>query len=85
MALEFIGYVGSIFLAICGLPQAIQSYRQKNSDGLNVSFLLLWTFGEIFTLIYVIPIMSIPLLINYVANLCFLCVIWKYKIWSLKK
>lgn len=82
MTLEIVGYVGGICLAMCGLPQAIQSYNQKHSDGLNVIFLLLWTIGEIFTIIYVIPIMSIPLFINYGANLIFLSIIWKYKIWK---
>jgi uncharacterized protein with PQ loop repeat len=80
VSLETVGYIGSILLAFCGLPQAIQSYREKHSDGINFWFLLMWTFGEIFTIIYVIPLMSIPLFINYGANLVFLMVIWRYKL-----
>lgn len=80
MNLETIGLIGGICLAICGLPQAIQSIRDGHSDGINIFFLLLWTLGEIFTIIYVIPMMSIPLLINYGANLIFLGIIWKYKL-----
>jgi uncharacterized protein with PQ loop repeat len=82
MNLETIGYIGSILLALCAFPQAIQSYMDGHSKGINLWFLLMWTFGEIFTIIYVIPLMSIPLFINYGANLMFLTVIWRYKIWQ---
>lgn len=82
MTLETIGYIGSILLALCAFPQAIQSYKDGHSRGINIYFLLMWTFGEIFTIIYVTPLMSIPLFINYGANLAFLSVIWRYKIWE---
>ena len=42
--------LGSLLFALCGLPQAIQSYKDKNSDGLNWLFIIAWFFGEIFTL-----------------------------------
>lgn len=78
--MELLGWIGAILFAICGLPQALQSYRDKHSRGLNWAFLLAWFFGEIFTLIYVYPKSDIPLLVNYSVNLVFLIVILWYKI-----
>ena len=82
--MEIIGYIGSILLAICGLPQAIESYKTKSSEGLTWGFILLWFFGELFTFAYIIPKMDLPLLINYSANLIFLIIILYYKIFSKK-
>ena len=78
--MEYIGYIGSIMLAVCGLPQALESYKTKSSEGLTWGFLGLWFFGEIFTFAYVLPKMDLPLLINYSANIIFLVIIVYYKI-----
>ena len=78
--METIGWIGSILLAFCGLPQAIESYRTKNSDGLTWSFLLMWGVGEIFTIIYILPKWHWPLIFNYTANLIFISIILYYKI-----
>jgi len=78
--MELIGYIGSIMLAFCGLPQAVESYKTKSSEGLTWGFLALWFFGEIFTFAYILPKMDLPLLINYSANIIFLSVIIYYKI-----
>ena len=78
--MDFIGYFGSICLAICGLPQCILSIKQGHSEGISVGFLLLWSLGEVFTLLYVIPKSDLPLLLNYSANIIFLTIIWKYKL-----
>jgi uncharacterized protein with PQ loop repeat len=80
LTLEHIGWLGGIFLAICGAPQAYKSFKEKHSNGISLGFLILWTLGEIFTLIYIIPKMDLPLLFNYGMNLIFLGVIWKYKL-----
>ena len=78
--METIGWIGSILLAFCGLPQAIESWRTKNSDGLTWSFLLMWGVGEIFTIIYILPKWHWPLIFNYTANLIFIAIILYYKI-----
>lgn len=76
-----IGWLGSILLAFCGAPQAFKSFREGHSEGLDITFLILWTFGELFTFYAVfIQIHSSYLMFNYGANLLFLLVIWKYKI-----
>lgn len=78
--METIGWIGSLLLAFCGLPQALESWRTKSSNGITWGFLLMWSFGELFTIIYVIPKLDWPLLFNYSANLVFLAVIAYYKV-----
>jgi hypothetical protein len=60
------------------------SIRQGHSEGISKGFLLLWSLGEVFTLIYILPKADIPLLLNYSANIIFLIIIWKYKLFPRK-
>ena len=78
--MEYIGWIGSILLAFCGLPQAIESYKTKNSNGLTWGFLIMWGTGELLTIIYIIPKLYLPLLFNYTANIIFISIILYYKI-----
>ena len=78
--MDNVGWLGSILLAFCGLPQALESYKTKNSDGLTWGFVLMWFVGEICTFVYIIPKMDLPLLFNYSANIMFLIIIIYYKI-----
>ena len=82
--METLGYIGSIMLAICGLPQAIESFKTKSSEGLTWGFIGLWFWGEIFTFAYILPKMDLPLLINYSANIIFLSVIIYFKLFPKK-
>ena len=63
--MDNIGWIGSILMAFCGLPQAIESYKTKSSRGLSWGFLIMWFSGELLTLIYILPKMDLPLLFNY--------------------
>lgn len=81
MSLNTLGWLGAVCFAICGLPQAIQSYKQKHSDGISSSFLLLWGTGEILTLIYIFPKKEWPIIFNLVFNLLFIGVIVRFKLW----
>lgn len=78
--METIGWIGSILLAFCGLPQAIESYKTKNSDGLTWGFLIMWGVGELFTIVYIIPKWHWPLIFNYTANIIFISIIVYYKL-----
>ena len=80
--LDITGWIGSFLLAICGLPQAGQSIKDGHSRGLNWYFNSAWLGGEIMTFVYVFPKMDIPLLFNYSANLIFLAIMIRYKIWE---
>ena len=79
--IETIGWLGSFFFAICGIPQAWESYKAKNSDGISHGFLWLWILGEVFTLFYIMAqeTVLIPLVANYLFNLLSLMVIIYYK------
>lgn len=78
--MDNIGWLGSLLLALCGLPQAIESYRTKSSAGLTWGFIMMWFVGELCTFAYVLPKMDFPLLVNYSANIIFLSVIIYFKI-----
>jgi len=82
--IETIGWLGSFFFAICGIPQAWESYKTKNSDGISQGFLWLWILGEVFTLFYISDQDNIllPLITNYLVNLLSLTVITYYKYFS---
>ena len=78
--METIGWLGAMLFAICGLPQALQSIKDKHSHGLNWFFLLAWAGGEILTIIYVFPKWDLPLLANYLVNMIFLAIMLYYKL-----
>jgi len=80
-SMELVGWAGSLLLAFCGLPQAIESWRTGSSSGVTWGLLAMWGVGEVLTLAYVMPKMEMPLLFNYAANIVFLVVISYYKIW----
>ena len=80
LALKILGWLGSICLAICGIPQAWQSIKDKHSHGISWGFVLLWAFGEIFALAYVYDKLDLPLLLNYATNILILGVILYFKI-----
>lgn len=86
MLYESIGWIGALLFCICGLPQAFQSYQEGHSRGLSSAFLLMWFFGELFSLVYVWvqPTTLWPVILNYLFNLLILAVIIKYKYWERK-
>lgn len=84
------GWVGGVLLAVCGLPQAVASWRQGHSDGVDWAFLLMWFVGEVFLLVHVLDLYGInwlaaPLLLNYAFNLVLVGIILRYKIWERKQ
>ena len=81
--MEFIGWLGGVLLAICGVPMAWQSFNEGHSDGVNMMFLQLWFWGEIFVLAYVLvqPELLYPLIANYAFNIVLIAVVLRYKIY----
>lgn len=76
-----IGWLGALCFAFCAAPQAIECYKKGHAEGLSTTFLLLWTVGEILTLIAIVQDAPLGyLLLNYGLNLLFLTVIWYYKL-----
>lgn len=79
--MEVIAWIGSILLALCGIPQAIKSFREKHADGLSVVFILMWFGGEILVLIYTLHLRDWALVFNYAANIALISVLVRYKFW----
>lgn len=66
-----IGWIGSLLLAVCAVPQALKTMEEKTCSFSPLT-LQLWFWGEVFTLVYVTYQMDYPLIFNMVVNL--LCV-----------
>ena len=67
---ELAGWISTISLAICALPQVLHVWRTGKTEGLSTVFLACWLAGELFGLIYIQGFDTIPwpLLLNYAAN-----------------
>lgn len=77
---EFIGWIGAILLACCGIPEVIYGIK-TGSVSLTWGFLLMWGFGEIFALIYTSiksrKVKLLPLIFNYGLNIvCISILVW---------
>lgn len=77
--MDIVGWLGSILLAVCAVPLAWQSFRQKHSNGISNIFLAMWLAGEVLTFIYILPKQDFPLIVNYGLNLVCLAVVIRYK------
>lgn len=78
---EIIGWIASILFAVCGAPQAYQSWKDGHSNGVSGAFMWTWLFGEVLMQIYVILQhgMDMILLVQYWANTLFVLLILWYK------
>lgn len=78
---SFLGFIGSICLAVSAAPQAFKSWKEGHSKGLADLTLWLWFIGEVLMFLYVLInfIDDYPLVLNYGANLIIMSVILKYK------
>jgi len=64
-----IAALGSVLLALCGVPQALQAYRKPwSTRGLSWSFLAAWGFGEACLLVSLWRVVPWIVLVNYAAN-----------------
>ena len=77
--MDIIGYIGGGLLAVCGLPEAYRTLRDRKCH-IGWAFLLMWFFGEVFMLVYSIELNDRPLLINYSTNITILLPMVFYKI-----
>lgn len=76
-----IGWLSAFLFIVCGIPQALQSYKSGNADGISSAFLLMWYAGEILGAIYATSLkpIPVPILTNYIFNIVILTIIMKYK------
>ncbi len=84
---DFIGWIGSIAFAICGLPQAWECFKNKSAKGINSGFVVLWLIGEV---CYVVSVLMkfgwvTWMMFNYLANLLSIAIIGFYIVKDMKK
>lgn len=77
-AVEFLGWLGSVFLAVCSIPLVIDSIL-KGYNELPWLMLWLWQLGEIFVFVYVIYHKRIPLTLNYGLNIIGISILMYYR------
>jgi len=77
--MELIGFFGTLFLTFCALPELFRTIKNKRCH-LGWGFILMWFFGEILCLIYVLSINNNILLLNYGFNLLVVSIMLFYKL-----
>ena len=82
--MEVMGWIGSMLLAFCGLPTALEAMIKKKCL-VPWSLLISWGTGEILVLIYTqFKIGTNPLTWNYLANILFIFIMCYFKLWGKK-
>jgi len=76
---EVVGWLGSLMLATCALPLAIEAYKNKRI-ALNRAFFHLWLWGEVLVCAYLLHQGPSPLLINYTVNIICLLIVGRYRV-----
>lgn len=83
--MEVFGWISAVAFAVCGIPQAIRSYRDGHSYGVSHGLLILWMIGELTGLVYAAYLGAVPLLVNYLFNGLFVGIICRYKYYAREK
>ena len=77
-----IGWLGSLLLGICALPETIRTIKDGRCH-VGWGMLLLWLLGEVFVFIHVLfNIHDIALLTNYSLNIILLIIMIYYKLFN---
>ena len=78
-----LGWIGSLLLSACGVPQAVQAVRQGHARGLSLGFLWMWGAGEVLTFAYILgfQVLSWPLVANYLVNTLMVGLLLRYRYW----
>lgn len=79
ISMEIISWIGSLLLAMCGLPLAIEAIKTKQCNISN-SFLAMWGLGELFVVIYTVYKNESALTFNYISNIVFISILLYYKV-----
>lgn len=78
---ELLREAGGLLLSFCALPQLYHILRYKTTEGISVSFLVMWGGGELLVCISLIlagEIFSLFFL-NYFLNFLIMCVILLFR------
>tara|TARA_Y100000590_G_C15707005_1_gene1009003 strand:- start:317 stop:673 length:357 start_codon:yes stop_codon:yes gene_type:complete len=63
-----IGYIGSILVTFCMLPQVYKTYKTKNVEGLSISFIILQILSSVCYIIYAMYEKTLPIMISNCAT-----------------
>jgi uncharacterized protein with PQ loop repeat len=79
--IELLGIIGTLLLAIGGMPQLAKTIRDGHADGLSAGMIWCWTLGFVVLLVYTFAAHPKDwiLLLNYGFNLCVTLVFLRYK------
>ena len=76
MSIEIVGWIATISLGMCGIPQLWKTWRTKKADDISKWFLGLWFVGEIAGVTYtILAKKGWPLIINYSFNFSLLLIL----------
>jgi len=82
--METIGYLGSLLLTVCGIPEVIRTIKDGKCH-LGWSMIVLWTLGEVFMIAYAFYLWNGPLIMNYTFNFFVVGIMLFYKIKNIKR
>lgn len=71
MNINTIGYIGTTLLSITLLPQVIQTYKSKRTEGISFTFLLLQFMSNVTFIYYGYLIHSLPVISSNIIVLGF--------------
>jgi len=82
---DILDFIGSITFMLSGVPQAIFSYKQGHSRGLDRRFLWLWFIGEIsFLISFTIDFRSLWIVMNYIVGTLCVLIVMRYSYFERK-
>jgi uncharacterized protein with PQ loop repeat len=73
-------WIGTIALVVRTIPQALQSIRQKHSDGINGLFLALFLLGELSYVVWAVLEQNPAIFVNNFISSIFTLIIIYYKL-----
>jgi MtN3 and saliva related transmembrane protein len=83
MLIKTIGFLAGLLTTVSFLPQVIKTHQTKRAEDFNLLFMLLFTLGLIFWLVYGIIIREWPIIlansVTLVLNFILLGMKMKYK------
>ncbi|MDO9390797.1 MAG: SemiSWEET transporter [bacterium] len=83
MLIKTIGFLAGLLTTVSFLPQVIKTYQTRRAEDFNLAFMLLFTLGLIFWLVYGIIIREWPIIlansVTLVLNFILLGMKMKYK------
>ena len=62
--IEVVGFIAALLTTFSGVPQIIQTFKYKNTDGLSIKTISLLLAGVVVWFIYGILINNIPLIVS---------------------